>query len=95
MESKTKIVLTAFAIGYFTAVLLVSDSVDLGIAVASGDEVVNLEDGIVIQSSATTVEKHPLVGKIVTSEDGSTCWIVTEEIGVLYYKILESCPGNV
>lgn len=37
------------------------------------------------------VESVSLIGNIVTSNDGSTCWIVEEKIGVYYYRLLESC----
>lgn len=103
MERNTAIVLTAFAIGYFTAIILATGTVTFEIPInANGevqegiDNIVELKDGIIIQSSLTTEHKssHPLVGTIVTSEDGSTCWIVTEKFESFYYKILEECPIN-
>lgn len=103
MERKVAIVLTVFAIGYFTAIIFVSGQITFELPInANGEEtkgidyIIELQDGIVLQSSAT-VEKtipHPLVGTIVTSEDGSICWVVTEKIGTFYYKILEECPVN-
>jgi len=100
MERKIAIVLVVFAIGYFTAIIFVS-GLELPIN-TNGEEpkgidyIVELQDGIVLQSSATVGKNipHPLVGTIVTSEDGSTCWVVIEKIGVFYYKILEECPVN-
>ena len=103
MERTTAIVLTAFAIGYFTSIVFVTGTVNFESPVnANGevqegiDHIVELKDGIIIQSSLTTEQhiSHPLVGTIVTSEDGSTCWIVTEKFESFYYKILEECPVN-
>ena len=43
----------------------------------------------------SVVEESPsLIGNTVTSNDGSTCWEITEKFGSYYYKMLESC-GNV
>ncbi len=102
MERKIAIVLIVFAIGYFTAIIFMSGGVSFELPInANGEEqgtnyIIELQDGIVLQSSATVEHHipHPLVGTIVTSDDGSTCWVVTEKIGVFYYKILEECPVN-
>ncbi len=103
MERKIAIVLTAFAIGYFTAIIFISGGISFELPInANGEEyegidyIVELQDGIVIQSSLTVEHyiPHPSVGTIQVSEDGSTCWVTTERIGVLYYKITE-CPQNV
>ena len=65
---------------------------------ASGEEgnhyVIELQDGIVILSSLTTEEQHYLVGEVVYSNDGSTCWKIEEAIGAFYYKIQENCEGE-
>ncbi len=100
MERNIAIVLTVFAIGYFTAIILATGTVNFELPInANGeviDNIVELKDGIIIQGSLTTEQHvpHPLVGTIVTSEDGSTCWIVTEKFESFYYKILEECPVN-
>ena len=96
MEKNIAIVLTVFAIGYFTAIILATGTVNFELPVNANGEVQELKDGIIIQSSLTTEQHvpHPLVGTIVTSEDGSTCWIVTEKFESFYYKILEECPVN-
>lgn len=36
---------------------------------------------------------NPLIGKIVSSKDGTTCWKVEEKIGVYYYKLIGDCPN--
>ncbi len=103
MEKTTAIALTVFAIGYFTAIILATGTVNFELPInANGevqegiDHIVELKDGIIIQSSLTTEQHvpHPSVGTIQVSEDGTTCWVTTEKIGVLYYKITE-CSGNV
>jgi hypothetical protein len=102
MDRTTAIVLTTFAIGYFTAIIFATGAVNFELPInANGevqkgiDHIVELKDGIVLQSSLTTDHHipHPSVGTIQVSEDGSTCWVTTEKIGVLYYKITE-CPEN-
>ena len=99
MERNIAIVLTVFAIGYFTAIILATGTVNFELPINANGEVIDntveLKDGVIIQSSLTTEQHvpHPLVGTIVTSEDGSTCWLITEKVGVLYYKITE-CPEN-
>jgi len=102
MERKIAIVLIVFAVGYFTAIIFMSGGVSFELPVnANGEEfkgidyIIELQDGIVLQSSATVEHHipHPSVGTIQVSEDGSTCWVTTERIGVLYYKITE-CPEN-
>jgi len=102
MERKVAIVLTVFAVGYFTAIIFISGLASFELPQNASGEIVNgthyiveLQDGIVLQSSATVVHHvpHPSVGTIQISEDGSTCWVTTERIGVLYYKITE-CPEN-
>ncbi len=103
MERNVAIVLALFAIGYFTAIIVATGDISFEIPINANGElsngthyIVELQDGIVILSSLT-VEKHiphPSVGTIQVSEDGSTCWVTTEKIGVLYYKITE-CPENV
>lgn len=64
---------------------------------ASGEEgnhyTVELQDGIVILSNLTVEKPHHLVGEIVYSNDGSTCWEIEEMIGTLYYKIQENCEN--
>ncbi len=103
MERNTAIVLTAFAIGYFTAIILATGAFSFGnLVTANGEEykgidyIVELKDGIVILSSLTVENyiSHTSVGTIQVSEDGSTCWVTTEKIGSLYYKITE-CSENV
>ena len=103
MERNTAIVLTIFAIGYFTAIIFSTGAFSFEIPVnADGEEykgidyMVELQDGIVILSSLTVDHyiPHSSVGTIQVSEDGSTCWVTTEKVGVLYYKITE-CPENV
>jgi len=101
MERNTAIVLTVFAIGYFTALIFSTISFEFPVN-ADGEEykgidyMVELQDGIVILSSLTVDHyiPHSSVGTIQVSEDGSTCWVTTEKVGVLYYKITE-CPENV
>ena len=103
MERNTAIVLTVFAIGYFTALIFSTGAFSFEIPVnANGEEyegidyIVELQDGIVILSSLTMEHyiSHSSVGTIQVSEDGSTCWVTTEKIGSLYYKITE-CTENV
>ena len=102
MERKIAIVLTVFAIGYFTAIIFMSGGISFELPInANGEEakgidyIVELQDSIVLQSSETVEHyiPHSSVGTIQVSEDGSTCWVTTERIGVLYYKITE-CPEN-
>ena len=43
------------------------------------------------------IEQEPqgnLVGKIVSSEDGTTCWKVEEKQGVYYYKLMGDCNNG-
>lgn len=98
MNRNLAIVLSIFAVMYFSALIVASGEITFELPFANGEanHIVELKDGIIIQSSLTTEQHvpHPSVGTIVTSEDGSTCWIVTEKIGVLYYKITE-CTDNV
>ncbi len=103
MEKKVALVLALFAVGYFTAIIIGTGDISFEFPVnASGEEyegidyTVELQDGIVILSSLTVEHyiPHPSVGTIQVSEDGTTCWVTTEKIGVLYYKITE-CPENV
>ncbi len=102
MERKVALVLALFAVGYFTAIIIGTGDISFEFPNANGEEtkgidyIVELQDGIVIQSSLTTEKHipHPSVGTIQVSEDGTTCWVTTEKIGVLYYKITE-CPENV
>ena len=103
MERNTAIVLTVFAIGYFTALIFSTGAFSFEFPVnANGEEyegidyIVELQDGIVILSSLTMehYRPHSSIGTIQVSEDGSTCWVTTEKIGSLYYKITE-CPENV
>jgi hypothetical protein len=103
MERNTAIVLTTFAIGYFTVLIFSTGAFSFEFPVnANGEEykgvnhIVELQDGIVILSSLTTEHyiSHSSVGTIQISEDGSTCWVTTEKIGSLYYKITE-CSENV
>ncbi len=105
MERNTAIVLSIFAIGYFGVLIFATlghfQIEELSID-ASGEEqvglnhIVELQDGIVILSSLTTEHyiSYSSVGTIQVSEDGSTCWVTTEKVGALYYKITE-CPENV
>jgi len=97
MKRTTAIVLTVFAVMYFSA-LIVASTLELPFVSGEGEtnHIVELKDGIIIQSSLTTEQHvpHPSVGTVQVSEDGSTCWVVTEKIGVLYYKITE-CTDNV
>lgn len=102
MDRKIAIVLTVFAIGYFTTIVFVSGQISFESPInANGEEpkgidyIIELQDGIVLQSSATVEHyiPHSSVGTIQVSEDGSTCWVTTEKIGVLYYKITE-CTEN-
>ena len=101
MERKVALVLALFAVGYFTAIIVGTGQVTFELQNANGEEakgidyIVELQDGIVIQSSLTTEKHipHTSVGTIQVSEDGTTCWVTTEKIGVLYYKITE-CPEN-
>ncbi len=101
MERKIAIVLVVFAIGYFTAIIFMSGGVSFELPInTSGEDqgtnyIIELQDGIVLQSSLTVEHHipHSSVGTIQVSEDGSTCWVTTEKIGVLYYKITE-CTEN-
>ena len=102
MNRNTAIVLSIFAIGYFSVLIFATLghfqteelSIDASGEIQTGiNHIVELKDGIVILSSLTT-ESHPSVGTIQVSEDGSTCWVTTEKIGSLYYKITE-CSENV
>lgn len=38
-------------------------------------------------------KKPSLVGNIVSSQDGTTCWKVEELTGVYYYKLIGDCPN--
>jgi len=99
MNKYLAIVLSVFAVMYFGALIIASGEVEFELPFASGEEGVNyiveLKDGIIIQSSLTTEHhvSHPSVGTIQVSDDGTTCWVTTERIGVLYYKITE-CTDN-
>jgi len=80
-------VLTAGIIGYEVMVQQFASG-------AEGNHyVVELQDGIVILSNITVETPHQLVGEIVYSKDGSTCWEIEEMIGTLYYKIQENCEN--
>ncbi len=105
MERNTAIVLSIFAIGYFSVLIFATlghFQIDALPMDANGEEqvglnhIIELQDGIVILSSLTVDHyiPHSSVGTIQVSEDGSTCWVTTETVGVLYYKITE-CPENV
>ena len=65
---------------------------------ASGAEgnhyMIELQDGIVILSNLTVETPHPLIGDVIFSNDGSTCWKIEEKIGAFYYKIQENCEGE-
>jgi len=37
--------------------------------------------------------QRDLIGNIVSSEDGTTCWMIEEKIGTLYYKLIGDCPN--
>jgi len=115
MERKIAIVLTVFAIGYFTAIIFMSGGVSFELPInANGEEyngidyIVELQDGIVLQSSSTAIqykegcildwcptpyEPSVKAGEIVTSEDGTHCWIVTDFGSTFHYKLTE-CPEN-
>lgn len=105
MQRNTAIVLSIFAIGYFSVLIFATLGhfqiealpIDASGEIQTGiNHIVELQDGIVILSSLT-VEHYipqPSVGTILVSEDGSTCWVTTEKTGVLYYKITE-CQENV
>ncbi len=114
MERKIAIVLIIFAIGYFTAIIFASGEISFELPNANGEETkgidytVELQDGIVLQSSATAFqykegcildwcptpyEPSVKAGEIVTSEDGTHCWIVTDFGSTFYYKLTE-CPHN-
>lgn len=99
MNRNLAIVLSVFIIMYFGALIIASDSITFEIPFASEvtgiNNIVELKDGISILDSATVEVPHPLIGTLQTSEDGLTCWEVTEKIGVLYYKIMGECPENV
>ncbi len=114
MERNTAIVLSIFAIGYFSVLIFSTGAFSFEFPLnASGEEsvgvnhIVELQDGIVILSSATTThagcildwcptpyEPSVKIGEIVTSEDGTHCWEVTEKLDSYYYKLTE-CPANV
>jgi len=112
MNRNLAIVLTVFAVGYFTAIMFVS-GLELPIN-ANGEEtkgidyIIELQDGIVLQSSATVskstdgcilewcptpYEPSVKAGEIITSEDGTHCWVVTDFGSTFYYKLTE-CPVN-
>lgn len=75
------------------------------------DYIVELQDGLIIQSSATVThnttdgcildwcptpyEPSVKAGEIVTSNDGTHCWVVTDFGSTFHYKILEGCPDGV
>ena len=105
MNRNTAVVLSIFAIGYFSVLIFATLGhfqidelpIDANGEIQTGiNHIVELQDGIVILSSLTMEHyiPHPSVGTIQISEDGSTCWVTTEKIGSLYYKITE-CPENV
>lgn len=98
MNKYVAIVLSVFAVMYFGALIVASGEVTFELPFASGEgvnHIVELKDGIIIQSSLTTEHyvPHPSVGTVQVSDDGTTCWVTTERIGVLYYKITE-CSEN-
>jgi len=41
------------------------------------------------------VEKpqRDLIGDIVSNRDGTTCWMIEEKVGTLYYKLIGDCPN--
>lgn len=39
------------------------------------------------------IPQHDLVGNIVSSVDGTTCWMIEEKVGTLYYKLIGDCPN--
>ena len=39
------------------------------------------------------IEKSSLVGNIVSSEDGTTCWRIEELSSTYYYKLIGDCPN--
>lgn len=43
--------------------------------------------------ASPNIEKPSLIGNIVSSEDGTTCWKIEEKLGTLYYKIIGDCPN--
>jgi len=115
MDGKIAIVLIVFAIGYFTAIIFVSGEFSFELPNANGEEtkgidyIVELQDGIVLQSSATVskstdgcilewcptpYEPSVKAGEIITSEDGTHCWVVTDFGSTFHYKLTE-CPANV
>ncbi len=95
MNRNLAIVLSVFAIMYFGVLIVSSIDIPLisDVEQTGKTNIVELKDGIIIQSSLTNYVPHPSVGTIQVSDDGTTCWITTERIGVLYYKIME-CTEN-
>lgn len=43
--------------------------------------------------ASPNIEKPNLIGNIVSSEDGTTCWKIEEKLGTLYYKLIGDCPN--
>ena len=54
---------------------------------------VHLEDGLIMTDSIETKIPHPLIGKVVFSEDETTCWKIEEMVNVFYYKMMSECPN--
>ena len=80
-------VLTAGIIGYEVMVQQFASG-------AEGNHyMIELQDGIAILDNLTIETPHHLIGEVVFSDDGSTCWKIEEMIGTLYYKIQENCEN--
>jgi len=54
---------------------------------------VHLEDGLTMTDEVEVKIPHPLIDKIVFSEDETTCWKIEEKVNVFYYKMMSECPN--